>query len=101
MTSINEREQMYNLCRDHVHAYVYAELQDGRAVDGIITGLDEENVYLAVPIEHSQQEQGQHDDNRFFGYGFPGYGFGYPRRRFSRLILPLTALAAISLLPWY
>lgn len=46
------------------------------------------------------------------GYGFPGYGYpgyGYPRpgffrprrRRFQRQILPLAALAALSLLPYY
>ncbi|RDW18259.1 hypothetical protein CWR48_11790 [Oceanobacillus arenosus] len=105
MKNNNESKHMYDLCRDHVHAYVYAELQDGTAVDGIVTGLDEEYVYLAVPLEHNQQEQ-YREHNRQFGfgfpnYGYPGFGFGPPRRRFERLILPLTALAAISLLPWY
>lgn len=33
-----------------------------------------------------------------YGYGYPGYG---PRRRFRRFILPLAALAALSLLPYY
>lgn len=33
-------------------------------------------------------------------YGFGGYGFPR-RRRFQRLILPLAALTAISLLPYY
>ncbi|RDW19958.1 hypothetical protein [Oceanobacillus chungangensis] len=102
MRANNETKHMYDLCKDHVHAYVYAEFQDGRAVDGIITGLDEEYVYLAVPIEHNQQEQGNHDYNRQFGFPYYGYpGYGIPRRRFDRLILPLAALAAISLLPWY
>lgn len=49
-----------------------------------------------------------------FGYGYPGYGYGYgygfpyygypfygPRRRFRRLVLPLFALTALSLLPYY
>lgn len=35
------------------------------------------------------------------GYGYPGY-FPYGnRRRFNRLILPLTILTALSLLPYY
>ncbi|EHS56994.1 hypothetical protein WG8_3264, partial [Paenibacillus sp. Aloe-11] len=35
-----------------------------------------------------------------YGYGY-GYGFPYGRRRFNRLILPLAALTAIALLPYY
>jgi hypothetical protein len=44
-----------------------------------------------------------------YGYGRPGYGYGYPgyhggygrRGRFQRLILPLAALTALSILPYY
>lgn len=35
----------------------------------------------------------------WYGYGYPGYG--YAPGRFQRLVLPLTALAALSLLPYY
>jgi uncharacterized membrane protein len=35
-----------------------------------------------------------------FGYGYPGYGYGR-RGRFQRLILPLAALTALSILPYY
>lgn len=102
----NKHNHIYDLCRSHMHAFVLAELEDGSAVDGIITGLDDEYVYIAVPIEPHQQEVTQHQDyNRQFGYGYPGYGYpgyGYGRpRRFNRLVLPLVALAAISLIPWY
>lgn len=40
-----------------------------------------------------------------YGYGGPGYGYGHGvpghGRRFQRLILPLAALTAISLLPYF
>ncbi|WP_188455314.1 hypothetical protein [Virgibacillus oceani] len=103
---------IYEMCKDHMHAYVLAEMNDGSRIDGIVTGLDDEYVYLAVPLEqHELQQQANfnHDqDNRQFGFpgygfGYPGfgYGFGYPPRRFRRLILPLAALTALSVLPWY
>jgi|SRR5699024_8714416 len=108
MKQKTERNSMYELCKDHMHAYVLAEMVDGTAIDGIITGLDEENVYFAVPIDYSEESFQPTDSSyRQFGgwygpgpgFGYPGYG--YPRRRFRRLILPLTALAALSILPWY
>ncbi len=106
MKKETESNSIYELCKDHMHAYVLAEMVDGTTIDGIITGLDDENVYFAVPIDYSDQSLQQTDfPNRQFwggfgpGFGYPGYG--YPRRRFRRLILPLTALAALSILPWY
>ena len=113
MKKETESNDIYELCKNHMHAYVLAEMVDGTQVDGIITGLDDENVYFAVPIDQSDQLSQQSDSSyRQFGggygpgFGYPGYGYGYPgygypRRRFSRLILPLTALAALSILPWY
>lgn len=108
MNKETESNSIYELCKEHMHAYVLAEMIDGTMIDGIITGLDDENVYFAVPIDYSAQSLHQPDSlNRQYwggfgpgpGFGYPGYG--YPRRRFSRLILPLTALAALSVLPWY
>jgi hypothetical protein len=102
---------MYQLCKEHMHSYVLAELVDGTKVDGIITGLDHEYVYIAVPLEsHEQQYTESSNDYRYgypgFGPGFGpwpgyGYGYGYPPRRFRRLVLPLAALTAIAALPWY
>ncbi|CDQ40657.1 MULTISPECIES: hypothetical protein [Virgibacillus] len=103
----DRNQQIYDVCKDHMHAYVLIELVDGSSVDGIITGLDNESVYLAVPLEPHEQLQGGGSHHRQFGYGYPGYGgpgygYGYgPGPRFRRLILPLTALAALSILPWY
>lgn len=112
MTSERKNNPIYDLCKDHMHAYVLAELVDGERVDGIITGLDGENVYFAVPIDYSDQSDrqfwggyGYGPGFGYQGYGYGGYGgfggYGRPRRRFDRLILPLTAIAALSVLPWY
>ncbi|GAA0447598.1 hypothetical protein JUJ52_17070 [Virgibacillus sp. AGTR] len=100
----NNYQHIYDVCKDHMHAYVLIELADGSSIDGIITGLDQESVYIAVPLEgHEQQNMmSQHQapsHQRQFGYGYPGYG--YPPPRFRRLILPLAAIAALSILPWY
>ena len=116
MSMNNDNKQMYELCKKHMHSYVLAEMTDGTSVDGIITGLDDEYVYLAVPNDSNTQES-QHmndggHDYRQFGYGYPGYGYGFGgpgygygygfgRPRFRRLILPLAALTALTLLPWY
>ncbi|WP_096270303.1 hypothetical protein [Paucisalibacillus globulus] len=106
-----KHKHMYDLCKTHMHSYVLAELEDGTNFDGIITGLDEEYVYFAVPIENevnSQMMPNMNEQRQFgwYGYGYPGFGYpgyGYfgPRRRFRRLVLPLAALAALSVLPWY
>lgn len=112
---------IYETCKRHMHSYVLVETTDGLKTDGIITGLDEENLYLAVPINQTQSQSnpdnpsGQNNPNnptpsqfgRYpypgYGPGFgPGYGYGYGSpRRFRRLIIPLTFLASLSLLPWY
>jgi len=111
-------KQMYDLCAKHMHAYVLAEMNDGMKFNGIITGMDNENVYLAVPgsLDDDQREDlGNGEDSRqygfgprprpynHFGYGYsPGYyGYGYRPGGFRRLILPLAALTAISILPWF
>ncbi|RKQ32616.1 hypothetical protein [Oceanobacillus halophilus] len=118
---MKNQHHMYDLCKQHMHSYVLAETTDGTKFDGIITGLDEEYVYFAVPIDPTTQHdmdpqspgmygQMPHMDGQY-RYGFPGYGFGYPGygygygygrpRRFRRLVLPLAALVALSTLPWY
>ena len=113
----HHHQHMYELCKNHMQSYVLVEMTDGSKVDGIITGLDDEHVYMAVPINGNEMDQPspyhthQQPGHRQFGYpgygpgyGY-GYGFGYPGfgrpRRFQRLVLPLAALAALSILPWY
>ncbi|ALX48649.1 hypothetical protein [Lentibacillus amyloliquefaciens] len=108
-------QHMYDLCKKHMHSYCLAEMSDGNQIDGIITGVDDEYLYMAVPIEPEHQmaaPDAYHNWNHRqggFGYGYPGYGgyggysgYGRPRRRrFNRLVLPLAALTALSVLPWY
>ncbi|HLR65810.1 hypothetical protein [Virgibacillus alimentarius] len=102
----NDHGHKYEMCKKHMHSYVLVETSDGSTLDGIITGLDDEYVYLAIPIEHGHSSvPSQHYPmHRQFGYGYPGYGgyghYGY-RPRFRRLVLPLAALTALSILPWY
>ncbi|HLR69566.1 MAG TPA: hypothetical protein VK105_20965 [Virgibacillus sp.] len=113
----HDNKHMYDLCKQHMHSYVLAETHDGSKLDGIVTGLDDEYVYMAVPIEPHEIQGNMASNQRHFdrqygygppGYGYPGYG-GYggygggygPGNRFKRLILPLAALTAISILPWY
>ncbi|MBP1969028.1 hypothetical protein J2Z83_001131 [Virgibacillus natechei] len=115
----HDYHHIYELCKSHMHSYVLVETVDGSKIDGIVTGLDDEYVYIAVPLggsEATQPNPHQHMDRQSgYGYGYPGYGspgYGYPGygppgygayppRRFQRLILPLAALTALSVLPWY
>lgn len=110
----HNHKHIYDLCKDHMHSYVLVETIDGAKIDGIVTGLDGEYVYMAVPLDAHEQgasdyQYPQHD--RQLGYGYPGYGYGYSGygypgygyapRRFRRLVLPLAGLAALAALPWY
>ncbi|MFD1850055.1 hypothetical protein [Oceanobacillus bengalensis] len=115
MNMKNNHNNMYDLCKQHMHSYVMAETVDGTSFDGIVTGLDDEYVYFAVPVEQDQQHAPHmgtmQSSQRQFGFGYPGYGYGYgypgygypgrPPRRFNRLVLPLAALTALAILPWY
>jgi len=106
---------IYDICKEHMHAYVLAEMTDGTQINGIITGLDEENVYFAIPGGYAEGHERQYGAYGYgygqpgFGYGGygghggygPGFGYGGPGQGFRRLVLPLAAIAAISLLPWY
>lgn len=100
----NHSNQMYEQCKKYMHAYVLAETNDGTSFDGIITGLDDEFVYFAVPNDFASQQGPMNNDYRQFGFpgygGYGGFGYGGPGR-FRRLILPLAALTALTLLPWY
>lgn len=124
-----DHKHIYDLCKEHMHSYVLVEMTDGMKFDGIVTGLDDEHVFFAVPIDpqdQSYQINESHSYRQFgygsgpgYGYSYPGYGsgpgysysnpgygyppynYGYPGGRFRRLVLPLTAIAALSLLPWY
>ncbi|WP_136606556.1 hypothetical protein [Paenibacillus dokdonensis] len=119
-----EKFEAKEVCKKHMYRYVRATMSDGSAHDGFVEHVDEENVYLAVPVGHENMpyDHGNvspyhhggcwdpcyrypaQDTRAFFPYG---YGFGFPyggfpyRRRFNRLVLPLVGLTALSLLPFY
>mgnify|MGYP005755068501 FL=1 len=106
---------MYELCANHLKDYVLIQTHDGNQFDGIVVDVDQENATFAVPMDETevmneQMQQGdmQNDMMRvpfgFPGYGYPGFGYPgyfYPRRRFRRRVLPLAAIAAISVLPYF
>ncbi|MFC0524792.1 hypothetical protein ACFFGV_14535 [Pontibacillus salicampi] len=104
---------MYSLCNKHMKQYVLAELADGQYVDGIITGLDGEYVYIAVPqnVEgtSSMAAPPHHQVKANISLRQPyqrqgnqaAYNTYQPPKRFQRYILPLGALLGINPLPWY
>ncbi|MFC0301657.1 hypothetical protein ACFFIS_12590 [Virgibacillus soli] len=103
-------KHIYDECKEHMHAYVLVQTTDGNEFDGIITGVDKEYVYFAVPNDNQMETRAEDGSDRQFWFGNPGYfggpmwgypGYFAPQRRFRRVILPLAALTAISLLPWY
>lgn len=153
-----EKVEAKQICHHHMHRYVRVVIIDGRAFDGFVDHVDDENLHLAVPVGHemhcdqmenasypnenmspmggygsnpqlqptgygNQQGAGNQSwgtggypgvDVRAFvpGYYPPGSAYGYypppafgynpyGRRRFNRLLLPLAALTALTVLPFY
>jgi hypothetical protein len=80
-----------------MHRYVGVQMLDGAYHDGIVEHVDEHQLYLAVPTGDAEIDQMRAFSP--FGYGYSGYG--YPRRRFRRRILPLGGVYGLSLLPYY
>lgn len=149
-----EKQEAKQLCEKHKYRYVRVWTDQGTMHDGFIEHVDDEKMYLAIPVGHeNMQYQAKapchhhhmhhpayvhgsvgtapqananmsmhpnanmnmhpnanmnypyYETRAFFpGYFYPpygyGYGYGYPGR-FNRLVLPLAALTAISLLPFF
>jgi hypothetical protein len=100
-----DQQEAYALCLQHMHRYVGVQMMDGAYHDGIVEHVDENQLYLAVPTGDAEVDQMRaftpFGYGGYSGYGNPGYGYGYPRRRFRRRILPLGGLYGVSLLPYY
>lgn len=121
---MHHKHHMHSLCQQYLHQNVMIQTNDNQSYQGMIEGVDDDYVYLVVPMD--DMSGGMHyrsEDQRFIGgpgvgfggvpggwygpgYGWygPGYGYwGYPRPRpgFRRLVLPLAALTAVSLLPFF
>ncbi|MFD2639392.1 hypothetical protein [Piscibacillus salipiscarius] len=97
------KDHIYNLCKSHLKQYVLIETNQGEQIQGVIVDMDDDNVYLITPVMHEPQR----NPYGYSSYGYPFYGPGYGYYPYPqnfglrRLILPLTAVAALSLLPWY
>ncbi|WP_027088279.1 hypothetical protein [Cohnella panacarvi] len=81
-------------CLSYMHRYVEVQAADGYCYDGIVEHVDDQWLCLAVP--------GAVDQMRGFFPGpfYPPFAPFRPRR-FNRLVLPLAALTALTLLPYY
>lgn len=113
-----EKVEAKKLCKEHMHRYVCVQMHDGALYDGIVENVDDDMIYLAVPVGHEAVVNhphananwgpnmmpvpySAHERGFFPGYGYPYPYYGYGRRRFNRLVLPLIGLTALTLLPYY
>ncbi|MGR6544971.1 hypothetical protein [Paenibacillus tundrae] len=113
-----EKVEAKKICKEHMHRYVCVQMQDGSHYDGIMENVDDDMIYLAVPVgPEATMHHANWAPNAMPGANYslahargfyPGYGYptpypyyGYGRRRFNRLVLPLFALTALTLLPYY
>ena len=111
---------MYSLCNKHMNQYILAQLADGEHVDGIITGVDGDYLYLAIPTSAEQQNTFEPNSPAYPPYSSSPSSFRQyenaningryehssnqsyqPPQRFQRLILPLSVLVTVNALPWY
>ena len=101
------KHEAISICRSHMYRYVLVQTTDGHSIDGIIEHVDNDHVYLAVPIGPEDAEAAEtrgYYPPYYPPYPpvYPGYYPPYfPRRRFRRVVLPLATLLGLSLLPYY
>lgn len=103
MQNAYSHHHIYSLCQQNMNQYVLVQTIEGHKIDGIISGVDQHYIYLDIPIRDGQiQADMRYGPGFGFGfpgfYGYPGFGFGYPFWGWRRLVLPLTALVALSAL---
>jgi len=98
-------QDAFVLCSSHMHRYVLVRTTDGGEYDGFVEYVDQEWLYLAVPLSVRETNNERAWYAAAYPYvpfypPYPGYDY-YPRRPFGRVIIPLAALAALTLLPYY
>ncbi|UOR13823.1 hypothetical protein [Halobacillus amylolyticus] len=99
-------EHMFHLCKQHMNKKVHIQTVFGDSFKGFIDHVDGENVHLSLANQHHENNSrqwgyGYGPGYGYGGYGFPGYGYGGYGGfggGVGRLILPLTAIAALSVL---
>ncbi|RPF52095.1 hypothetical protein [Aquisalibacillus elongatus] len=94
------KDHIQNLCKSHMNQYVLIETNQGEQLQGVIVDLDDDHVYVVTPVIHNQDQRQFYPYSGYYGYPYYGYPQG-PGVGLRRLILPLTAIAALSLLPWF
>lgn len=63
-----EKQDKKKMCSDHLYRYVSVWMEDGSVHDGIVESVDEENVYLAVPMTcDTYQQAPAHGMNPYCG----------------------------------
>jgi hypothetical protein len=63
-----EKIEAKQVCHHHMHRYVRVVILDGRAFDGFVENVDDEQLYLAVPVGHEMNNEqmehaGYHEGN--------------------------------------
>lgn len=89
-----------DFCNSYMNHFVNMQTTDGMQHEGIIEGVDQENMYMLVPDGDTREDDEEIDERFGYGYGgfwgFPGYGYpyGYPRRfrRFRRRRFPFFSI---------
>jgi small nuclear ribonucleoprotein (snRNP)-like protein len=92
-------QSMQDQCRKCITFHVIITMKDGSMVEGIMEGVDRENVNLLVGEPVMMQEENQSYERQEFGYGRPRRR--KPARRFRRRTLPLALLAGLDIVPFF
>lgn len=113
---MNHKQHMYSLCQQYKHKPVQIQTADQQVFHGIIEEVDDDNVYLIIPegqsgwmgmaMDQNMRQFGYNPYSPYSSYPFSPYSYSYSYypyypSPFRRVILPLAALAAISLLPYF
>lgn len=74
--------KMYELCKEHIGQYVSVKMTNHEEITGYIEDVDEENVYMLVPVyDDDMYSYRDMDERRPPSYGgSPGYGGGHGGR---------------------